>query len=162
MSTKVQTFANIITQPLNTHNFHVSIPEINYDVLVESTTFPSRKLQSVTLWFQGEPIKYPTLPGETQEWTVTLPESENGVVRKDFESLLAKTYDQKSGLLHTKKWKNIVVTARDLEDNVVFSSILHGAWIAGRSDVNLSSQAVTEPWKWQYSFIYQWIEDIDI
>lgn len=162
MSNKVQVLANIVAQPLNTYNFRIDIPEINYSVLVESTTFPSQKLREVVLYFQGEAVKYPTLPDTPSPWQVTLPESDKGVVRNDFESLISSYYDQRTGLMKYKKWSNITVTACDMADNVVFVCVLHGAWCAGRESVNLSAQSVGDAWKWNYEFHYQWIEDLDV
>lgn len=160
MSVKVNTFTELIANPQNTHNFRVSIPDINYSVLVESTTFPSQKLREVKLYFQGEAIKYPTLPEETTTWQVTLPEGEDAKVYKDFRDLASSLYDQKSGIVHVKRWKDVIVSAMDMAGNPVMSVVLHGAWLGGRDAVTLDSSAVETPWKWVYEFHYQWIEDL--
>jgi len=160
MSIKVSTFTSIINQPLNTHKFNVSIPELDLSMIVESTTFPSEQLEEVQLYYQGESIKYPTIPSQSQSWSITIPEGDNGVVRRQFEELKSKFYSQKTGLLKNNPWKDVVITVLDLQDKEVFKVILHGVWLKGRNDVSLSADSTTTPWKWEYSFVYQWIEDV--
>ncbi len=161
MSRKVQSFASIITQPLNTYNFKVVIPEIDFAEIIQSTNFPSEKLRVITLWTNGEPVRYPALPENSGEWAIKIPESDDGKIRSAFENLKRKMYNQQTGMLIPSIWKNVQIFARDMADNVVFSSVLHGCWLRGRNDVVLDSTNPTANWAWDYVFTYQWIEDID-
>lgn len=163
MSRKLNTFAAVITQPLNTHNFVVTIPGANTsEIVVSSTSFPSEKLRMVKLYYQGEEIRYPTIPENSGTWDITIPESDGGVIRRELENLKGSMYDQMSGIMDSSKWKNITVTARDLNDQPVFQCVLHGAWISGRDDVSLDNSDPTQAWKWKYTFHFQYIEDIDL
>lgn len=163
MSNKVQTFASIITQPLNIHNFLVKIPEVDVSVVVESTTFPTEKLRIIELWAHGEKVRYPGIPENDGIWKIKIPESDTGVVREQLDALKSKIYDQKTGRITiasaTSVWKDVEVIARDLADNIVFSVTLHGVWLRGRDALNLSSTDPSASWKWDYEFVYQWIED---
>lgn len=161
MSVKVAQFANIITQPLNIHNFIVDIPGVDVSILVSSTNFPSERLREITLWFQGEKVIYPSLPENDNHWKVKLPESDNGVVRRTLDSLKAKRYNQKTGIMTPDTWKTVTVSARDLEGNLVFQVLLHGAWLKGRDNVDLDNSDPSKNWNWDYEFVFQWIEDVD-
>lgn len=163
MSNKVSTFTQIITNPLNTHNFRVTIPSLQYDILVHSTSFPAERLGMVTLYTFGEPVRYPTIPGSSGNpgaWQVQMYENENGMVYQDFVTLKGKTYNQKTGLLVPQIWDTVEVHARDLADNIVFSSRMHGVWYQGRNEVTLDNSNPATNWDWNGQFVYQWIEDI--
>lgn len=162
MSLKVNSFVKIIQQPLNTYNFTVDIPDVDYSLLVSSTTFPSEKLQTMSLYFQGEEIAYPTLPKNGGSWKVRVPESDSGAVKKVFDELKRSMFNQKSGVLTPKVWKSITVSARDQANNLVFQVVLHGAYCLGREGQDLDNSANTKTWQWEYEFRYQWIEDIDL
>lgn len=162
MSLKVNTFASIITNPMNVHNFVVSIPGVtNGSIVVSSTTFPSEKLREIILHYQGEEIVYPTLPKNDHSWKVKVPESDSGIIKKEFDVLKKKSYNQKTGLFTPTKWKDVPVVARDLAGNEVFKVILHGVWIVGRESVDLNNSDPTKNWEWDYEFRYQWLEDVD-
>lgn len=162
MSRKVNTFAAVVTQPLNIHNFVVTIPEAdNTSLIVESTAFPAEQLQEMILHFQGEEIHYPTIPKNSHAWNVKVPEADSGVIRRELEALKQKIYDQLSGIVTPQVWSNVNVYARDLAGNLVFHVILHGVWIVGRNDVQLSNTDPSQSWKWDYQFRFQWIEDAD-
>lgn len=147
---------------MNTHNFVVRIPGIGLDVdmLVESTTYPSEQLQVVTLYTQGERIDYPTIPTNDHAWAITVPESDSGIVRRTLEGLKSEMYNQKTGLFTPSLWKNVHVFARDLQDQPRWHGILHGTWLEGHQNVNLNATQPTSPWKWDYRFHYQWIEEV--
>lgn len=162
MSLKANQFVKVIQQPLNTYNFVVDIPDIAYGLLVSSTTFPSEKLQTVSLYFQGEEIAYPCLPKNGGSWKVSVPESDSGAVKKVFDTMKQSMFSQKTGFLTPKRWKDITVTARDQSNNLVFSVILHGAYCVGREGQNLDNSQNTSAWKWEYEFHYTWIEDVDL
>ena len=81
MSRKVQQFANIITTPLNVHNFIVTIPGFVEATVVESTTFPSDTLREMKLWFQGEEVRYPTIAENSGKWAIKIPENDRGLIR---------------------------------------------------------------------------------
>lgn len=160
MSLKVSTFANIITNPLNIHNFIVNIPGVtNGSIVVSSTSFPSEKLQKVILHYQGEEVRYPTIPKNSGEWKVKVPESDSGLIKRELDSLKTDSYSQKTGIFTPKLWKDVEVISRDLENNVVFSVVLHGVWLVGRDDVSLDNSDATKNWEWEYEFCYQWLED---
>lgn len=161
MSRKAQQFANIITQPLNIYNFLINIPAISFSNVVQSSVFPSEQLQTMSLFTQGEEVRYPTKPKNGGQWPINIPEADSGIMRREFEALKSAVYDQRRGIILPTKWYDINVTSRDEADNPVFSAILHGCWILGRQNVNLNAQNVTDSWKWDYLFIYQWLEDKD-
>lgn len=161
MSRKVQQFANVITQPLNIYNFAIEIPSIQFSNIVQSTTFPSEKLRIMTLYTHGEKVQYPSIPENGGQWTIKIPENDSGLIRREFEALKSRCWNQMTGLLTPPKWFNISVSSRDLADNLVFSAVLHGCWIMGRNDVSLSNQDVSTSWAWDYVFMYQWLEDKD-
>lgn len=161
MSRKCAEFTSYITNPLNVHNFVVDIPGFDYSILVKSTSFPSEQLREVTLHYQGEEIRYPTIPETSHTWNISIDEDDSGLIRRALESLKQKYYDQKTGLMVPRFWDTVEVFARDLAGNLVFSCKLHGVWIKGRSDVSLNNSDPTQNWAWEYQFIYQWIEDVD-
>lgn len=163
MSRKVNTFASIITQPLNVHNFYVDIPGVTTaSIVVSAADFPSEKMRKMILHFQGEEIRYPTIPSNQGEWKIKVPENDKGEIRRQLDSLKSARWDQKSGILSPTKWFDPIITARDLQLNPVFSCIMHGAWLVGRDQLNLSNADPTKNWEWDYEFCYQWIEDIDL
>lgn len=160
MSIKVNTFAQVITNPLNKHNFVVDIPGLDIpSMVVSSTTFPSEQLQEVTLHYQGESIVYPTIPKQDHSWKITVPENDDGSIKKALDSLKSNVYYQNTGILIPRLWKNVKVHARDLAENIVFSVVLHGVWLKGRSAVDLSNSDATQNWEWNYEFVYQYITD---
>lgn len=159
----VQTFAGIVTNPMLVHKFEIAIPSItnNIPLIVESTQFPTQgKYREVDLWQQGFQIRYPALPENGGTWQFTIPESANGVVSRTFHELLTSFYDQVSGVMLPSTWQNISVFAKDPSgENVVFHSILHGAWLAQKQPVALNAATPGTPWKNVYVWVYQWIED---
>lgn len=159
MSRKVQRFTQIITNPLNIHNFRVTIPMIDFDILVSSTTFPSERLRTVQLFTFGEAVRYPTIPENSGAWQVRMPEDDSGKVHRDFLALKAQMYNQQTGLLVPQLWDDVLVHARDLADNIVFSTVLHGVWFQGRNDVTIDNSNPATNWNWDYQFVFQWIED---
>lgn len=162
MSLKVATFAGIITQPLNVHNFLVTIPDVSLSVIVSASAFPTEKLREVKLFYQGEEIRYPTIPSNDGSWKIKIPENDDGKVKRQLDALKQNMYSQKTGLFVPSLWRNITVTARDLENNPVFQVIIHGSWIVGREQVDLANNDPTKNWEWDYEFRYQWIEDVDL
>lgn len=163
MSLKIDEFASIVAQPLNTYNFVVDIPGVGLDMLVESTTFPSEALQKVSLWYHGEEISYPTLPKFGGEWKVTVPESDTGITKRAFDALKNNSWSQKLGILKPKdKYFDCTVYARDMEDKIIFKVVLHRCFIMGRDGQDLNNSKADGVWKWNYVFHYSWIEDVDI
>lgn len=163
MSLKIKTFASIITQPLAIHNFYIEIPGASTtSIVVSATSFPSEKMREIKLYYQGEEIRYPTLPQNSGEWKFKVPESDSGIIRRELDEIKAKRYNQKLGTMLPYKWKDITVIARDLNQNPVFKVILHGAWLIGREDVPLDNSDPTKSWQWDYAWKYQWIEDVDL
>lgn len=162
MSIKVNTFASIITNPLNVHNFLVTIPSSPLgSIVVSSSEFPSEKLQEVVKYYQGHQIAYPTIPKTGGSWKVTLPESDSGIIKRELDRLKNMQYDQASGIFVPNIWESVAVTARDLSGRPVFSCAMIGCWLMGRDSVNLSNDDASKSWDWTYEFRYQWLEDID-
>lgn len=160
MSLKVNTFANIITNPLNIHNFIVDIPGVtNGSIVVASASFPSEKLQKVILHYQGEEVRYPTIPKNSGEWKVKVPETDSGLIKSELDALKSNKYSQKTGIFTPTLWEDVEVTSRDLEGNTVFSVVMHGTWLVGREQVELNNADPTKNWEWDYEFCYQWLED---
>lgn len=162
MSLRLNSFARIITQPMNIHKFIVDIPGVpNGSIVVSATSFPSEKMRKVVLHFQGEEIRYPTIPANDGTWRVKVPESDNGIIRRELDALKSKRWDQKTGTFVPLLWESVTVHARDLADNIVYSVILHGVWLVGRESVDLNNADPTRNWEWDYEFCYQWLEDQD-
>lgn len=161
MSIKVQNFAKIITNPLNVHNFVVKIEGVvlGFDLLVRSTTFPSEEKRVVVLHVAGEEVRYPTIPKNNGSWAFQIPENDDGKIYQIFKNLSDEIYDQKTGQIKSTSLKDIEIFARDLQDNVVFSTVLKGAWIQSRGEVALSNQDPAQNWNWDFKFVYQWIQD---
>lgn len=160
MSLKVNQFAAVITNPLNIHNFAVSIPDADIaSLIVSSSAFPTEKLQEIKLYFQGEEIIYPTIAKNDHSWKIKVPENDDGKVRAELDKLKSKFWNQKTGIFIPNTWSNVIVNARDLAQNIVFSTILHGAWLVGREQVELQNNDATKNWEWDYEFRYQWLED---
>jgi len=165
MSRKISTFASIITQPLNVYNFEIRIKSlvdsVNSDILltVQSTEIPSEQLQSMTLNFQGEEIQYPAKPKTGGDWSFTIPEGDKGQVREELDRLKNAAYDQRTGMMTPQFWYDVEVFQKDLQDNVVFSSVLHGCWLKGRDAQQLDTKNVTDSWSLKYTFRYTWLEE---
>jgi len=167
MSLKVSTFEGFLGNPLNIHNFICTIPALQaVQILVRSTVFPVESYQNYTLYFQGERVKFPSLPTNSGEWAVTMPEGELSKVWLAYTHYYRKTYNQKEGTVRfwsaTDKF-DITVTSRTLTGNVVgseklFTSILHGCFVVGPSDVTLDQASATQHWEWNIRFSYDWIE----
>lgn len=69
MSIKISTFTNVISNPMNTHNFALDIPGFeDYAITVQSTTFPSEQLRTTVLYMDGEEVRYPTIPQNSGTW----------------------------------------------------------------------------------------------
>lgn len=165
MSRKVNTFASFITQPLNVYNFQIRItsPVDKVDeavlMVVQSAKFPSEKMRTMEKNFQGEKITYPAKPANGGTWTITVPEGDKGQTRRELDRLKNRMYDQKTGTLIPNFWYDIEVFHRDLQDNIVFSVVLHGCWSIGRGDFDLKTDDVSSSVNWSYDFQYQWLED---
>lgn len=163
MSNKAQRFAGVITNPMNVFNFEINIPGVNSNctLVVESTTYPQQgKFRTISLWYQGEQVRYPGLPENGGEWTVRIPESDDGKILKAFHELSSVRYNQKTGVMSPVKFNDITLVMKDLQGNEVYHVVLHGCWINSRNNVNLSAQQAGDSWKWDFVFTYQWIEDV--
>lgn len=163
MSIKAQTFARIITNPMNLHKFRIDVPDIDYTVIIESSTFPAQgAYREIDLWIQGEKVAYPGLPENGGQWGFKIPEADSGIIKKEFDKKFAAFYNQKTGLFTPHKWDDIVVTCLDLSDKDVFSVVLHGAWILKRGDLSLDASRAEAAAKWDYTFVYNWLEDNEV
>lgn len=131
-------------------------------MIVQSTTFPSETARQTLLYAEGETVRYETIPQNSGAWTVRVPEAETGLI---FNTLMAKrrrAWNQVTGVLVPQEWETVTVAARDLASNQTFLVKLHGVWLAGRGDITLSRQAVETNWQWDFAFVYQWIEDVNV
>ncbi len=165
MSRRASRFANIITQPLNVYNFEIRITSrvdtVDADILltVQSSTFPSESLQETSYNHQGEKITYAVKPSVGGDWSITLPEGDRGQVRNELDRLKDAMYDQVTGVFTPQPWYNIEVFQKDLQDNIVFSVVLHDCWIKGRNAQNLNAGEAGSNWSNDYTFHYGWLQD---
>jgi hypothetical protein len=169
MSLKVNVFRSLLGNPLNTHNFLVQIPRLqDVQMLVTSTSFPTESLRQYVLQFQGEDVRFPSIPSNNGSWSCTLPEGEYAKVYKAIVREHALNYQQDTGSLTT--WSvddlfDIVVVPRGLragltlnDKDVPFSAVLHDCYMSGVGEVQLSSAGATSAWNWTLNFAYTWIE----
>lgn len=165
MSQKVAAFRSYISNPLNIHNFFVDIPGIGeYGLVVQATTFPGERARVTTLFVAGERVSYPTVPDNDHSWAVTVPESDSGETYKRFGALIRKYWDQETGALTINSenpFDRVIVYARDLNGNVVISRTLVNAWLQGPANVNLNAQNPEENFKWEFTFVFDYILDSD-
>ncbi len=102
MSIKTNTFRQMLGRPLNTHNFFISIPTMSdVELLVSSTTFPTEKLGSKTLFYQGEAINFPTMPQRGGDWSCTLSEGEYAKVYRSASLEYKTNFLQDLGVLNS-------------------------------------------------------------
>lgn len=173
MSQKIQAFTQIITTPQNVHNFSLTfeqsgplmpqslLDEFNaVSVIVQSTSMPSDQMRSTTLYAHGEEIRWPAVPQNSGNWGFNIPESDTGEIGAILQRLRAELWDSRTGAMSANalQWFNVRVTANDLNSQANFSTLLHGCWLLGRQDVNLSQQDPVQNWKWDYQLRYQWLE----
>lgn len=160
MSLRQAKFAEVLGNPLNTHNFLIRSKLLEgIEILVKSTTFPTEKMRNYTLHYLGETILYPAIPESSGTWACTIPESEAAIVFKKAVYEKGLIWNQKAGLLVPGVKTEIEVVSRDLQDKELFSVILHGAWIVGKDPVSVDNSSATVNWSWNLSFNYDWIED---
>lgn len=163
MSIKARKFESMLGNPLNTHNFIVIIPKLtSIQMMISATTFPSETLQVYTMFFQGERVKFPSLPTNAGTWSAAMPEGEFAKMFTALENHMATQYNQQTGIM--SHWAirdkfDIEVYARGLRGDVdgsdrVFGVRLRGAFMTGKSDVSLNFNAVTTPWEWNVQFSY--------
>jgi len=169
MSIKARKFESMLGNPLNIHNFIVNIPPMkDVDLLVSATTFPTERLQEYVMFFQGERVKFPSVPINDGTWTCTMPEGEYAQIIKSFNSLMHKSYNQQTGQLtfwSIRDKFDIDVFARGIRGDVggsdrVFGVTMHGCWLQGKAPVTLNNQSVSTPWEWQVTFSFDAVEDI--
>lgn len=159
---------DMLTKPLTTHNFTLSITGVdpNLLLLVTSTEFPSDSLQDMVLHISGEPVRYPAKASNSGTWSFSIPEYSSSAVRNTIESLRSKIYNQKSGNLQMQSLSDVTISINDLDRSYLDSghpivkTILHGAYLTSHNSVNLNSTQPAEQLSWQYTFHYQWLEDI--
>lgn len=168
MSIKIKTFEAMLGNPLNTHNFMVTIPAFrDIQLLVASTVFPSEHFQDYVLYFQGERVKFPTIPTNGGTWNCTMHEGELAKVYSAYKSYFVTQYSQITGKM--THWSlmdkfDIRIAARGLRGDVngsdeVFATNLMGCYLTGRNDVTLNNQAATQSWDWVLTFSFDYIKD---
>ena len=165
MSIKVATFRKLLGRPMNTHNFYVQIPLLSDVVLlVSATTFPTEKMGTKTLYYQGEPTYFPTTPQRGGSWTCTMSEGEYAKVYRSASVLFKTDFLQDLGMMNhfalLDKF-DIVVGAKTIDAGVghrssktPFSVKLIGCSFLGLDPVNLSAAGATQAWSWQLTFQY--------
>ena len=100
MSIKVNVFRGMLGNPLNTHNFLVNIPRLaDVQVMVNATSFPTEQLQQYVSNFQGEVVRFPSIPTNSGAWSCTLPEGEYAKVYKAITREYALNYQQDTGAM---------------------------------------------------------------
>lgn len=169
MSIKVNVFRGMLGNPLNTHNFLVKIPRLqDVEVMVTATTFPTEQLKQYVMQFQGEDVRFPSLPNIGGTWSCTIPEGEYAKVYSALTREHALNYQQDTGAM--TNWAvddffDIEVIPRGLragltlkDSDVPFKCILRGCYISGFAEVQLSAAAATQPWNWSLNFAYTWLE----
>ena len=140
MSNKTQAFLSVLGNPQNTHNFQVTVPQLSgIEILVSSTSFPTEKLRTITMYFQGEPVRFPTIPENEGIWNCGIPESESAKVFGRFMQHRGLIYNQRTGSFLPPVRQVIRVAARDLADNECFAVKMHGAFFIQRNAVDLEN-----------------------
>ena len=175
MSIKGKTFQANLGNPLNTHNFIVRIADPGNDLskiqmLVTATSYPVESMQEYTMFFQGERVKFPSIPTNSGSWKCSAPEGEFAKVQTALKTHAKKNYDQVTGRM--TYWApedkfDIEILAKGLRGDVngsdtVFGVKLIGCFLVGKEEVSLSSEAATTPWVWGLNFSYDSIEELDI
>jgi hypothetical protein len=160
MGYKIVHFTNLITQPLNTHNFVCKIPGFEvWAPLVSNSNFPTEQLQQVQRYVQGERIYYPAIPQNGGTWPFTLPEGDGAQVWRDYLLQQQRLWSQPNAELEHPYWDTVNVVQLDLKNVPVLGVALKGCWLQGvGGPVGLNNSATTTPWDWQFNMVYQWIE----
>jgi hypothetical protein len=165
MSRKVNLFRAALGNPLTTHNFLVSCKSLlgtEVPMLVQSTSFPSERIREIVLYYLGERVKYPTIPENSGHWPCTVVDNELGTVFKQTIKAKGLLWEQESGLvkgLQGGLGADMDVTMRTVNDEEVFSVVMHGCFFLGKDDVSLANNDPTNPFKWNLTFAYDWISD---
>jgi len=161
----------MLGNPLNTHNFQCIIPALeDVQIMVASTTFPSERLQEYVMFFQGERVKFPSIPTNDGVWNCTMPEGEFAKIMTALQREMDLNYNQDTGRL--THWSirdkfDIEVYARGLRGDVsgsdkVFGVKLIGCFLQSRDNVNLDNSQPTANWVWNVSFSYDAIKNLEI
>lgn len=172
MSLKASVFTSFLGNPLNTHNFTVVIPTLSdIQILVASTAFPTELLQEYVLYFQGERVKFPSIPTNSGNWQCTMPEGELAKVNNAYNEYMRKVYDQGTGALtfwslndkfdievYARGLRGTVQDANNYDDNKVLGVRMKGCFLKGRTDVSLNNNAPTQNWVWILLFSYDYLE----
>lgn len=169
MSIKATKFQELLGNPLNTFNFTCIIPALeSVQVLVSSTTFPTELLQEFTLYFQGERVKFPSIPSNSGDWNATMPEGEFLKVHQALYNYMRSKYSQQTGQLVywsiTDKF-DIEIYPRRLRGDVegsdkMFGVRMVGCFLKGSSPVGLDNSNATSNWVWDLQFSYDYLEDV--
>lgn len=163
MSLKINAFIKKLGNPLTRHNFVVRSPLLGgMEMLVSSTTFPSEQMRDVILYYLGERIKWPTIPENSGVWNANIPEGEDGQVFVALGQQKGILWNQKLGILQPGIKSQIEVVARTVNDAEVFKVVLHGCYIKGPSDIDLDYMDPTQAWRWNWTFSFDWIENIEL
>lgn len=172
MSLKVNVFRSMLGNPMNTHNFLVKIPRLqDVEVMVTATSFPTEQLRQYVLQFQGEDVRFPSLPTNGGTWSCTMPEGEYAKVYKAITREHALNYQQDTGAM--TNWAvddffDIEVIPRGLragltlkDADVPFKVILRGCYMSGVGEVQLAASGATTAWNWTLNFVFTYPEYVN-
>lgn len=169
MSRKIDTFRQALGNPLTIHNFVVRLAAVsdmeeNVEVIVQSTQLPSDQLQTIMLHYLGENVRFPTLPNNGGEWSVAIPDNEDGIAFVNTMKARKMWFEQVTGVVVSQNATglNIEVVLRTVNDSEVFKVILHNCYCIGRSSQNLDASQPTAPLIFNATFVYDWLEDNSI
>lgn len=166
MSRKIDTFREALGNPLTIHNFVVRLAAVtnmheNVEVIVQSTQLPSDQLQTIMLHYLGENVRYPTMPNNGGEWSVAIPDNEQGIAFTNILKARNLWFQEITGVIVNQitTGLNIEVVMRTVNDSEVYKVILHNCYCIGRSTQNLDAGQPTASLIFNATFVYDWIED---
>lgn len=156
MSIKSQVY-NALLQgqgPANMYAFQVTIPgALKSSLLVEAATYPSLKRGDVAVPVRGTVLNIPTVEESTGVWNCTIVETQTFMTKWD----LMKVY------LNTDPSNLIDIELRPLQAGGVLPMVgikMSGCYLQSRGEVRLASDQVTNVWKWDFSFVFNLIEEV--
>lgn len=170
MSIKAVKFQEMIGNPMNTFNFKVLIQSkfiSKVQIMVASTSFPNQQLQDFVLWFQGERVKFPSIPTNSGQWSCTMPEGEYQKVTEALQGHMQAQYNNETGAL--TYWASIdkfdievyPCQLRDVDmANPLYGVRLKGCYFKGTEDVSLDNSNPTGNWVYTLQFSYDYLETI--
>lgn len=161
MSYRVAAFTVANPQPQTLCNYVVQIPGIiSSPIIVESAIFPQEQFGEVATYYRGEPINHQTRPQAPGTWNCVMTENILGTVGRGLRQLQYNYKDPVTNKLQSPPIDIFIAPMTGTTPLPMYGQaiILKGCWLIGLDDVNLASQAATDPWKWNVRFKYQIIK----